>query len=286
MNFDSTIISSVEELEQLRQKQNVVFRGVNNAYYGTYSSLQRAYDANIFYKFASLHCREVALKRLIDKVKKEEVIRQLPTLSDYNILALMQHYGLASPLLDFSLNIEIALSFAFMRNEDSEELSDYVSIYTLPHNDANLICSLPNQAEHNAAVCEIGIEQLDEYTRNRLVVSSEIITSDSYDAINDYRLIEGGLRNISLQSLGIKMVAGNNNPNRELQNGLFLQTPLTTSPIEKDFYEKYGYKITSYEIPSAMEEEIRGAFKLFSKDEIYSNSKESIKIRETLNKYK
>ena len=283
--FESHIVTSIEELKKLQQEKNVIFRGVNNAYYSMYSSFQRHYDKNVLQRLTPNSCREIALRKLIYSIRKDLVDLHLPTLSDYNILALMQHYGLPSTLLDFSTNFEVALSFALLRDEGKTKLPDYVSIYTLPANDINLICSLPNQAVNNAAIIDVGIGQLDEYTLNRLVVDTTKITSDDYNTINDYRLIKGGFVNIVLKSLNIDLVAGNDNPNRDIQGGLFLQSPLATSQIETGFYKKYNQKISSYEIPTSLEDDIRKEFKILGRKDLFSDSNESNQIKTFLKKY-
>ena len=283
--FESHIVTSIEELKKLQQEKNVIFRGVNNAYYSMYSSFQRHYDKNVLQRLTPNSCREIALRKLIYSIRKDLVDLHLPTLSDYNILALMQHYGLPSTLLDFSTNFEVALSFALLRDEGKTKLPDYVSIYTLPANDINLICSLPNQAVNNAAIIDVGIGQLDEYTLNRLVVDTTKITSDDYNTINDYSLIKGGFVNIVLKSLNIDLVAGNDNPNRDIQGGLFLQSPLATSQIETGFYKKYNQKISSYEIPTSLEDDIRKEFKILGRKDLFSDSNESNQIKTFLKKY-
>ena len=56
---------------------------------------------------------------------------QLPDqthITDYSILAFIQHYGGPTPLLDFTSNLSTALFFAF----DGREDDNYASLYIVP----------------------------------------------------------------------------------------------------------------------------------------------------------
>jgi hypothetical protein len=76
--------------------------------------------------------------------------------NEFFILAMMQHFGLPSPLVDFSRSMEKALFFAVDKaldnwNDDgSDSLDNYVSLYLLPNNIDWVQASLQTLMEHAA----------------------------------------------------------------------------------------------------------------------------------------
>lgn len=127
----------VEELDhEMRQKElHTVFRGVNESRYRLFNSFQRLWNTR---KFGELGVEPLqAAQSMLNQFNRGHVVRkylkQLGVIyNDWLMLSFLQHYGAASPLLDFSKNYKVALFFACKDvefYESANELGDYISIY-------------------------------------------------------------------------------------------------------------------------------------------------------------
>lgn len=86
------------------------FRGVSEAKYTMLTSLQRKHPAPV-------REQKEYVSRLLSVIKSDvDVIdffyKRGIAINDVSCLALMQHQGLPTPLLDFSTDIKVALAFA------------------------------------------------------------------------------------------------------------------------------------------------------------------------------
>ena len=140
-------IDNEEEVDSIvsmysSHEKDFLYRGINTATYKLYSSSQVQWmlsDAiskktNIedYYNFIM---DSIELTRENNRVKqyiKDNGISD----NDLFILALMQHYGMPSPVLDFSHSIFGALYFAWDKcdrtlSDTQTQLSDYISLYVI-----------------------------------------------------------------------------------------------------------------------------------------------------------
>lgn len=139
VHFSHIVIDTKDVLdthikELTENSPNCIFRGVNEAKYKLYTSVQREWITNGL-------GRHITINALVDSLIKE--IRQTKVLNDYytslNIcqtdfiyLSLLQHYSAPTPLLDFSHDFHIALYFAtkdIHTGTTSNILDDYFSLY-------------------------------------------------------------------------------------------------------------------------------------------------------------
>ena len=135
--FQQCIIGSDGELQQLISQignnPNFRYRGVSESKYTMLASLQRNAPAKVSgrqkdYISVLLH-RVKNNNDVVDYFKNQNI-----PINDISCMALMQHLGLPTPLLDFSTDINIALSFAedgINMSSGSEETDEYVSLYVI-----------------------------------------------------------------------------------------------------------------------------------------------------------
>lgn len=137
-------ITSKEELDQWinielpkiegNRTLHVAFRGVNEAKYKMYNSFQRLWsERNLNALSPSAQDR---ILDMINHCKNSVLARYLKRLgvicNDWYILSFLQHYGAASPFLDFSRQFKVALFFACDNvnyYESNNEIDNYISVY-------------------------------------------------------------------------------------------------------------------------------------------------------------
>lgn len=136
----------IDTIEQWREFVNYmhqeadsyIFRGVNEAKYKIYTSLQRAYlDGKVSNKLLSPN---QLIQLEIDNLKQSsgnilpKYHKQLNIIdSDFTYLSFLQHHRAPSPFLDFSHSFDNALFFAidgvkYDTHNPDNELNDYISI--------------------------------------------------------------------------------------------------------------------------------------------------------------
>ena len=133
--FNQETICSMEGLHGLIKKlgrcSSLRFRGVCESKYCMLTSLQRNCPTSMKgqeKKYVSLLLKEIQNNPEIVSFFKNKGI----VMNDISCLALMQHFGLPTPLLDFSTDINVALSFAakdICLSSGTEETDEYASLY-------------------------------------------------------------------------------------------------------------------------------------------------------------
>lgn len=124
----------------LAHNDEFIYRGIYDASYKMYSSSQRLWflDDN---RMLRLGCTdyydtiECLIKLAVNQPDVQQYIQQnnLPY-NDFLILAMLQHFGSPSPMLDFSNNVLKGLFFAVdnmptWTDKGTNNLDDYVSLY-------------------------------------------------------------------------------------------------------------------------------------------------------------
>lgn len=231
--FQRSTISSEVELHQLissiGNNSNYRFRGVNESKFTMLTSLQR--NAPI----KACGRQKEYMSMLLCMVKNDQDVvanfkNQNIPINDISCMALMQHLGLPTPLLDFSTDINIALSFAedgINMSSGNEETDEYVSLYVI---------DLGNECEVAASVQQMyklgfadGVQRLKEYQRNNpnvQVDASILINIDQFVKWDDIKDLE--LSFIEYQPLApiVTTLSGDSlnltNPNLSNQKGCFV----------------------------------------------------------------
>ena len=142
--YNCTTIDDAQEFDRIFKeimdnKSGYMFRSVNEARFKLYSSAQRQWIWNsLLNNYPSY---KDYINRRVDQVKSHQHImsffynNHIP-LNDFVVLALLQHYGQPSPLVDFTYNPLLSLFFAFDNvkpGTTEDEIGNYVSLYRMKY---------------------------------------------------------------------------------------------------------------------------------------------------------
>lgn len=131
----SDLIDKLNKL-QTKTKEKYLFRGVSEAKYKLYTSFQRLWINRDLNQTSKGHIECIA--NMINKCSAKDSLifcyyKRLGVIcNDWLILSFLQHYGAATPLLDFSRDPYVALFFAcddISYKGSAEAINHYVSIY-------------------------------------------------------------------------------------------------------------------------------------------------------------
>lgn len=247
INIDS-IADFRKELGQFfhNPKHVLVFRGINNASFRPYSTVQRQW---IWYGYDRyFESIENYIKYQVKRVRKNPyLIKYLVGDTDYNILAMIQHYGGNSTLLDFSYELKSALFFAFDRMlpvTKNGGLNNYVSLYVL--NCTHAILKGPSDVYNNAGGRLQTI--LNESGLNPSQINAESVLKEfeqiPYEKEYDGKVVHGGHDSqiaINLPFFNFKTSSEISNSNLNAQNGCFIQASSTEIPLDELFINKHKY---------------------------------------------
>ena len=122
-------------LEKLQEfSPNCIFRGVNEAKYKVYTSVQRSWICNGLGRHSSINLMVdsmiTSLRNNVTLIDYYKSLNIIPT--DLLYLGLLQHYSAPTPLLDFTYDYKTALYFAtkgLSEGCSDSEIDDYFSLY-------------------------------------------------------------------------------------------------------------------------------------------------------------
>lgn len=196
------------------------FRGSSEAKYKLYNSSQRYWIEKELYKQEILYHNFI--KKLIEKSKRwnERTISKFFNLSGISAnnalayLSYMQHYGIPTPLLDFTDNPFIGLYFAVASIPDNfssdHEIDNYCSLYIVDQANAYLFGTLKN-------------------------FEKALANEKNGDIDYDKYLISYPVLFVANKNMAFKML---NNTNIVNQDGLFYYNNNPTAPIESVYREE------------------------------------------------
>lgn len=259
---------------EFKKYDNFVFRGVNEAKYMGLSSAQVRTNAsldqksyvNIISEAISEVRKSTLLMNYIRKCSQDE--------SDFQILALLQHYGCGTPILDYSTNIDSALFFATDRQgkeiqnhpKDDESIDAFISIYYFDKKDPNHCSVQEFSARDSEKINELDAELANEYGNRYGGISEQTKKSLEQLPFDEMAQLEnGGLFTVLGHSNGIiRYKVGDkdveydiNNERAKAQDGLFLFNGLSNVPYEKAAHDWYsGIENYCVDIHKSLEGEI------------------------------
>ena len=140
--FDQENIDSQEQFDklydQLKEKQDTLFRGVREAKWRLYSSLQRHWIEKKIVKTDITY--QEFLESLVENARTEQqetlskflYLNRIDPQNDIAVLSFLQHYGCPTPLLDWTYSFLNSLYFALdgiTHEKSPKEIDQYFSIY-------------------------------------------------------------------------------------------------------------------------------------------------------------
>ena len=289
--FDNYAIKTLKDFDtfysDFAQKEGLIYRGVNEAKFHIYTSAQRFWLTDNLKSQSTFTC---FIDVLLNKLKSDNTIIEYLNSTDvaYNDvlgLAMLQHFGAPSTLIDFSLNLNCALFFAFdgMKKGNSyNEIDDYVSIYVV--NRKSLENSLlPNLTEMYAHGMETGTKMIEDLIAedSKINVDSSLIQNiDKFVCWYNPSNPQGGLSSFNTPFyIGNPLVEKSfstfknnqklywSNINLIAQKGCFILNTHESQPLE-EFMASKGYKIKCFNIHKTLSEYIKEKIKLRN-DDIY-----------------
>ena len=292
-------ICTSEELwrfvECCHNSKDYVFRGVNEAKYMCYTSAQvrtkAELDQNAYVEIIS---------KAIQKVRESTIIMDYLRAhskdeSDFQILALMQHYGCGTPIMDFSTNIDSALFFATDRKDgiiqtackDDKRIESFISVYSFNmrdpdhypiqkvfENDSEKLKELDKEAREDSGVLYSGISQQTKNSFYYLPFKElAMLNNGGLFAVAGH---PNGIINIEIGDMSIEYDVYNERI--DAQNGLFLFNGLSDSPYEEAALNWcFNIKNYCFNIHKSLENEIHDYLKIknITRSTIYPETEES-----------
>jgi hypothetical protein len=142
--FNQQIINTEQEVDDLFDElltlKNHLFRGLSEAKYALYSTLQREWiNKKLFLKYSTYEeylVKLVETARNIDNGILQKYLTKTGFIAknDLSILSFLQHYGCPTPLIDWSYNFKVALYFATANKREptvNKYIDKYFSLYFL-----------------------------------------------------------------------------------------------------------------------------------------------------------
>lgn len=299
-NFSIETESQFEEMINVfKQKTSLAFRGVNEAKYKIYSSLQRFIITKDYLK-VDYTC---LVEKIIEKAKDIEPIRdffgknEIPV-NDILYLALLQHYANQSPMIDFSYNVNVALFFmldGLKAETDADGIDEYMSLYVIDYNDP-YFCSIQEIEKSGGKRID---SMLVEYTGKNGCNIHDIDTHDVMENMKNlaYRPLSKlesfsvhgeklGVTDVAVPALGFTCQYNITNPNEKCQEGMFVCNTTKDKPLENVMQEwTKEQKICCYNINKSLASYIEKTYLTanhISSDKIYPDDADSKMIRQQL----
>lgn len=145
-NFQIIKVDTIEKFIDIKEnltKLKGIFRGINNASFKIYTSLQRN-------RILGTISDNFSMDSYINNFRKIDAVKRYFKAYEYNpstlaILSFLQHHKAPTSLLDFTSNVNVAIFFATENligkpfTADGNEINNYFSIFHIPEKSLKLI---------------------------------------------------------------------------------------------------------------------------------------------------
>lgn len=192
-------IDTIDDYNSVKKslwKHKLIYRGLNEAKYKLYTSLQRQFLSNkvnrnrypTLFDFMKEEINQIKLDKVLPKYYKALGA----PVTDYLYMSFLQHYGAPTTLMDFSEDIDIALYFATqdvaykMDGALQNHISNYVSLYWID----------PNEKEEGS-----GLISIYEKVLKNCINGMDHLLKDSTHEINSSQLESEVGRYLSFSNL-------------------------------------------------------------------------------------
>lgn len=274
------------------------FRGVDNASYKIYSSIQRKFSA-IKNNYPHLTLSEYS-NEILKAFNKSKVLMQafhkevLSDQSDVAKWAFIQHFGGPSHLVDFTPEMEMALFFATSEGEkmpyssNESDINNYISIYGVtsnPYEVGNINSMYENDYERAANMVKEFRIQNPNIKLDTSQVDEEAISQPLMNEFWGISIYGEARTTITIPGSGDKIENNYSNSHIHRQQGNFFMgniediVPLENAPLLsgrvnniQDGTFSYCPMITCLNIHKCLIPEIRKIYKLPKKREVYTSS--------------
>ena len=270
--FDSWLFA-FESLEPVIELK-LIYRGLNEAKFKNYTSSQRDWITKEWAKVLSISYVDY-VDNLLEQIRKDSILSTyffslgiMP--NDVLYLSFMQHYGMPSPLLDFTKDLRTALYYAMdgMKSDPSSvEIENYFSLYVImPSNEYAPVDVLFSEGIHRS------IEVLDDFKKDHPVAKVNDDLLKDIDLLTKWKETNNpttGLHNIPIMYIPNPLDANPvvnlsgqkllwSNPNIIAQKGCFIMNSSETDTLE-DFVSKnkYTHPIMCIDIHKSLSEHIK-----------------------------
>lgn len=173
--FEQVMIDTKEDFDSIYEEnknlESTLYRGVSEAKWRIYSSLQRYWINEKLYQNGTDY--KTFVEKTIINAKKQNggVLEKffkkngISPDNDIAVLSFLQHYGCPTPLVDWSNSFENALYFATENvnafTKESREIDKYFSVYHIEEKDL-ISTSL-------VALVEKGISEAEKHVKNNII---------------------------------------------------------------------------------------------------------------------
>ncbi len=271
--FEQIMIDTKEDFdfiyEENKDLKSTLYRGVSEAKWRIYSSLQRYWINEKLYQNGTDY--KTFIEKTIINAKKQNggILKKffekngISPNNDIAVLSFLQHYGCPTPLVDWSYSFKNALYFATENvntfTEDTREIDKYFSVYHIEEKDL-ISTSLVTLVEKGISEMEKhvkdnvikngqteGIEQPEMekfFGRDRLKMATKMLHQKSLiEFITKIeRLITFPLTYFSDNKESDIQFSLNNSMNIINQQGVFIWNSDSFKPIEQVGNEQFGNK--------------------------------------------
>ncbi len=222
----------IDFIDRFKRNENFIYRGISQWSYKNYSSIQRFYNSTSF-RFEIEYISDLFLKQTqlwknqrITNYLSEKGVARDNTLA---YLSFMQHYGVPTPLIDFSYDLNTALYFASKHVNNNEDR--YFSIYIMPKNEP-----------------VFGIDSLLNFLKSKISFPADRLNLNGYLPYTMFRYKE--VIYAIEDAVGNSKILTKNNPNITRQNGLFILNKYLDlsleEALEKLYQELYSKSLPLY----------------------------------------